>query len=68
MIILCICPKLRPWLDELPIAMTKTRKADIDKRKVDLDKQMVRVHPKKGGGVLVWPGYNIYWHMGVTQN
>ena len=54
---LWILPKLRPWLDELPIAMTKTRKADIDKRKVDLDKQMVRVHPKKGGGVSVWLGY-----------
>ena len=41
--------KLRPWLGQLPIPLSKTGKAAIYKRKTDLGKQLVKVgHTKKG--------------------
>ena len=40
--------KLRPWLGHLPIPLSKTGRAAINKRKADLNKQIVKVgHTKK---------------------
>ena len=41
--------KLRPWRGHLPIPLSKTGRAAINKRKADLNKQIVKVgHTKKG--------------------
>lgn len=49
---------LRPWLEDLPITLTKAGKAAIkDREKALGGKQMVKVTVSKSGRTSVRPGY-----------